>query len=99
MKALGINNQQEPAAGFSYSTARNRAVFVLALIGASTGDFGTARAQMHLRQMCISRQIPAQHARDTDVPRRGAIEQPGPPLGRDPLLVLLEWAHQYWPSG
>ena len=74
----------------------------VAIMGASTGNFGTARAQMHLRQVCVfcnmfplnKPEVLLMHAQEkfdangrlTDETARGFI--------RDLLLALIDWTRR-----
>jgi len=74
----------------------------VAMMGASTGNFGTARAQMHLRQVCVfcnmfpfnKPEVLLMRAKEkfdadgrlTDETARGLI--------RDLLLALVEWTRR-----
>jgi len=71
----------------------------LAIMGASTGNFGTVRAQMHLRQVCVSTNMfplnkpevlvmRAQEKFDAD---GRLVDETARGLIRDLLMALMDW--------
>lgn len=71
----------------------------LAIIGATTGNFGTVRAQMHLRQICVSTnmfplnkpEVLVMHAKEKFDVNGRLIDETTRGFLRDLLVALADW--------
>ena len=74
----------------------------VAIMGASTGNFGTVRAQMHLRQVCVycnmfplnKPEVLVMRARDKFDADGRLVDETGRGLVRDILLALANWVRR-----
>ena len=77
----------------------------VALMGASTGNFGTVRAQLHLRQVCVFTNMHPLNKPEVLVPRamdkfdaEGRLtDEPTRGYVRDLLVALAAWTRQLAP--
>jgi chromate reductase len=74
----------------------------VAMMGASTGNFGTARAQMHLRQVCVfcnmfplnKPEVLLMRAQEKFDANGRLIDETARGFIRDLLLALLDWTRR-----
>lgn len=76
----------------------------VAIMGASTGNFGTARAQMHLRQVCVycnmfpvnRPEVLVMRAREKFDAGGRLVDEVARGFLRDLLAALADWTRRLW---